>query len=195
MLPRLFSQIIVGQLVTDLHRCIYEVKAVCGDKPFYVGGRRAIHVTKVAKIVESNTVIPVEHEDGFLTAPDLMPSNAGYHTAPSLAKFELYGIYSGELIRWAWAKASYPEIKYLSEIKYQLNTNHHRRHQVVDKIFESSGVEHLGKAITGKNKGYHHYYCNAGDTYNATLFFFGNKMFISTYGDVVESTKFDDGQN
>lgn len=57
------------------------------------------------------------------------------------------------------------------------------RRRVCDELLETYGVEHAGVHC---RSGEHVYYCNAGDTYNATLIFHGNNAYVGCWGDLVE---------
>jgi hypothetical protein len=60
------------------------------------------------------------------------------------------------------------------------------RRMAVDKLADTHGVEHLG---IHRRTGLHVYYCNAGDTYAATVLFHGKSLRVGCWGDLVERNK------
>lgn len=66
------------------------------------------------------------------------------------------------------------------------------RHRVIDELFETHGVEFLG---VNRRTGEDMYYCNTGETYDATLIFHGRNMRISTWGDLVERNAIREAQD
>jgi hypothetical protein len=57
------------------------------------------------------------------------------------------------------------------------------RRMAIDSLIETHGVEYLG---THRRSGDHVYYCNSGDTYDATIVFSGDCLRVACYGDLIE---------
>lgn len=55
--------------------------------------------------------------------------------------------------------------------------------ELINQLGEYHGVEFLGNM---KRDNAPVYYCNAGDTYAATIVFIGTRMTVTTWGDLVE---------
>lgn len=113
-------------------------------------------------------------------------------TAPSINRLcrELqFTREQAELVRHIWKDAKRAELIHTAE-KIGIELHHgyienldFLRMLIIDRIGEFYGVEHLGEH---KRTGYDVEYCNAGDTYNATIIFHGNAMQVNCYGDLVE---------
>lgn len=58
------------------------------------------------------------------------------------------------------------------------------RRMAVDIALETHGVEYLG---ISKRTGEWVYYCNAGDSYAATILFAGSRLWVGSWADMVES--------
>jgi hypothetical protein len=61
--------------------------------------------------------------------------------------------------------------------------NRQSAREQINAVLRTHGVEYLGQH---KRTGEHVYYCNAGDTYAATVLFSGLRMHVGCWGDLVE---------
>lgn len=87
-----------------------------------------------------------------------------------------------------WTDDFSRDIRTVIERVHQLHHGHlesrrYGRQLAVDVLGEFHGVEYLGKNRHGQDVDY----LNAGDTYTPTLIFVGDRMFISCWGQLVES--------
>ncbi len=109
-------------------------------------------------------------------------------TAPNTVKmYQELGQYDHDFIRLMWKSFRRPQIiEYLEDIaKIRLHSTadlNYCRKLCINHLLEMHGVEYLGKNKLGQNVDY----LNSGDCYVPTLFFVGDRMFISTVGDLVE---------
>lgn len=87
---------------------------------------------------------------------------------------------------WKELEAAYPDSRQV-ENEYHSYTFGMIKRAIVNRITRSHGVAHLGyHRRTGRQV----YLCEAGDTYAPTLAFYGRKMVITTFGDLVERRVF-----
>jgi hypothetical protein len=87
-----------------------------------------------------------------------------------------------------WNDDLHTELQKIIETVHQLHhgfieTRTLGRQMAIDVLGEFHGIEYLGQ----NRDGYEVEYLNSGDTYAPTLIFVGDRMFISTMGDLVES--------
>lgn len=57
------------------------------------------------------------------------------------------------------------------------------RRVAINSLIETHGIEYLG---TARSNGEPVYYCNSGDTYDATVIFCGDSLRVACWGDMVE---------
>lgn len=98
------------------------------------------------------------------------------------------------LIREVWHTAS-PDVDTLAK-KYKdlgkslpphgYTTPRMLKRQIINVILRTYGVEFLGYSKRTKKAVY---YCNAGDTYTATVLFMGRQLVVGCWGDWIERGK------
>lgn len=94
-------------------------------------------------------------------------------------------------VRKVWRKmtrdqliAEFPNVAYYVKQCFNPPDTRILRRMAVDIVLNTCGVEYLGQS---KKTGNDVYYCNAGDTYAATVIFAGPYLYVGCWGDLVEN--------
>lgn len=85
----------------------------------------------------------------------------------------------------------YLEVREIERYNYHPFDNCELKQIAINRILRSHGVEYLGY---DKVSGQHVYYCNAGDTYAATVIFIGTRLIVGCWGDLVERGRIEELQ-
>lgn len=96
-----------------------------------------------------------------------------------------------ELIRAIWKaesrralEAIYPDAAGLDSQFFRPYKLRELKRHAISKAAGFYGLEYLGD---NKRSGVSVYYCNAGDTYAATICFCGSRLFVESWGDMIEA--------
>jgi len=116
------------------------------------------------------------------------------NTAASIANLSSNAIRldcTPELIRAIWKAKNRDELETIYPPAADIDRDYFNplnlrqiKREAVNKAAGFYGVEYLGR---DRRTGDRVYYCNAGDTYAATLCFIGNRLIVSCWGYFVES--------
>ena len=67
---------------------------------------------------------------------------------------------------------------------HRLRTLHQQKREILNELCGFHGIELLGQHTrSGKSV----YYCNTGESYASTLCFMGRRLFVSSWGDLIEN--------